>query len=201
MRLRPLPLALLAALASAAPASAAESTVTVGDDFFKEPTVSIQPGDTVNWAWSGSNPHTVTANPNQTEKFASKSQSSGTFSHTFAKAGRFTYFCEVHPVNMRGVVEVGSAPFPDTSLPRLAGATGKPGRGQAVVRFRLSEAARVRLRLRGPSLRTVSRQLGKGSRKLRLRRLKPGRYRATLTATDAAGNKGRSATARFRVSR
>jgi plastocyanin len=201
MRLRSLPFALLAVVALAAPASAADSTVTVDDDFFKETTVRIQPGDSVSWSWVGSDSHTVTANPGQTEKFASKEQSSGSFSHTFAKAGRFSYHCEIHPTEMRAVVEVGSAPFPDTSLPRVAGAIGKPGRRQAIVSFRLSEAAKVKLTLRGPTRKSVSKRLGKGSRKLRLRRLKPGRYRATLTATDAAGNKGRPAKARFSVSR
>lgn len=188
-------------LALAAPASAGETGVTIGDDFFKETTVAIQPGDSVKWNWTGSDTHTVTANPDQTEKFGSKEQSSGSFSRTFAKPGRFSYHCEIHPTEMRGVVEVGSAPFPDTSLPRVAGAIGKPGRRQAVVRFRLSETAKVKLTLRGPTRKTVKKQLGKGSRKLRLRRLKPGRYRATLTATDAAGNKGRAAKARFSISR
>ena len=201
MRFVPVVAVSVIALALAAHASAGESGVTIGDDFFKETTVKIQPGDSVKWTWTGSDTHTVTANPDQTEKFGSKEQSSGTFSRTFAKAGRFGYHCEIHPTEMRAVVEVGSAPFPDTSLPRVAGAIGKPGRGQAVVRFKLSEAAKVKLKLRGPTRKTVTKKLGKGSRKLRLRGLKAGRYRATLTATDAAGNKGRPAKAGFRVSR
>lgn len=201
MRFAPLLATSIAALALAAPASAGEAGVTIGDDFFKETTVRIQPGDSVKWTRTGSDTHTVTANPGQTEKFGSKEQSSGTFSRTFAKPGRFGYHCEIHPTEMRAVVEVGSAPFPDTSLPRVAGAIGKPGRGQAVVRFRLSEKATVKLKLRGPTGRKVTKKLGKGSRKLRLRGLKPGSYRATLTATDAAGNKGRPAKASFRVSR
>jgi plastocyanin len=191
----------IAVLALAAPASAGESGVTVGDDFFKETTVRIQPGDSVKWTWTGSDTHTVTANPGQTERFGSKEQGSGTFSHTFAKRGRFGYHCEIHPTEMRAVVEVGSAPFPDTTLPRVSGAIGKPGRGQAVVRFRLSEKAKVRLALRGPTRRKVTKTLGKGSRKLRLRGLKAGSYRATLTPTDAAGNRGKPAKASFRVSR
>jgi plastocyanin len=201
VRFAPLVAVSALALALAAPASAGESGVTIGDDFFKETTVQIQPGDSVKWSWTGSDTHTVTANAGQTEKFASKEQSSGSFSHTFAKAGRFSYHCEIHPTQMRAVVEVGSAPFPDTTLPKVSRAVGKPGRGQAVVRFRLSEKAKVKLTLRGPTRRKVTKSLGKGSRKLRLRRLKAGSYRATLVATDAAGNKGRAAKASFRVSR
>src|SRR4051812_33720059 len=127
MRAFPVLATMIVALGLAAPASAGESGVTVGDNFFKETTVRIQPGDSVTWSWTGSDTHTVTANPDQTEKFASKQQSSGSFSHTFAKAGKFGYHCELHPTEMRAVVEVGSAPFPDTSLPRVSRAIGKPG--------------------------------------------------------------------------
>ena len=201
MRHTPLPIALFAALALAAPASAAEAPVSVGNNFFQEATVRIQPGDSVKWSWAVPDAHMVTASADQTIKFDSGEKSSGSFSQTFTEPGRFRYFCELHPTEMRGTVEVGSAPFPDTSLPRVASAKARAGRASATVRFRLSEAARVRLSVRGPSRKTVTRSLGRGSRSLRVRGLKPGRYRATLTVTDKAGNKGRRATARFRVSR
>ena len=194
-------LASVLALALAAPASAAETAVSVGNNFFKEPTVRVQPGDSVRWSWAVSDPHTVTANADQTIKFDSGEKSSGSFSQAFAKAGRFKYFCEIHPTEMRGTVEVGTAPFPDTGLPRVASPKAKAGKGSAKVTFRLSEAAKVKLAVRGPSRKSVTRSLGKGSRSLRVKGLKPGRYRATLTATDKAGNKGRRASARFRVTR
>jgi plastocyanin len=200
MRLVTIPLTCVAALGLAAPASAAQSAVTVGDNFFKETTVRIQPGDSVRWSWTGSDTHTVTANADQTLKFGSREQTRGSFSQTFAKRGKFLYHCEIHPDEMRGTVEVGAAPFPDTSLPRVARASAKTRGRTATVRFRLSEKAKVRLKLTGAARKTVTKSLGKGSRSLKLRRLKPGRYRATLTATDAAGNKGRAAKARFRIS-
>jgi plastocyanin len=189
----------LLALAAPAPALAANADVTVGDDFFDAPTVQIQPGESVTWHWTGATEHTVTTSPNQTESFSSKLMSSGTLTRTFAKPGRFTYFCQVHS-SMRGAVEVGPAPFPDTTLPLVSGAKAKVAGRTAKLGFGLSEKARVRVALSGPSKRVVARVLAKGKRAISFRHLLPGSYRATLRATDTAGNKGRTVSLkRFRV--
>jgi plastocyanin len=193
-----LPLTLLA-LAAPAPALAANADVTVGDDFFDAPTVQIQPGESVTWHWTGAADHTVTTSANQTERFSSKLMSSGTFTRTFARPGRFTYFCQVHS-NMRGAVEVGPAPFPDTTLPRVSGAKAKVAGRTAKLGFALSEQARVRVALSGPSKRVVARVLAKGKHAIAFRHLRAGSYRATVLATDTAGNKGRTVNVkRFRV--
>src|SRR5215211_8570227 len=132
-------LSTLLALALPAPALAANTDVTVGDDFFDATTVQIQPGDSVTWRWNGSDQHNVKAFPDQTESFASPfmSGSGRTFSHTFPNRGRFTYFCEVHPETMRAAVEVGPPPFPDTSLPRITAVKPRPSGGAVKVGFRL----------------------------------------------------------------
>jgi plastocyanin len=193
-----LPLTLLA-LAAPAPAFAANADVNVGDDFYDAPTVQIQPGDSVTWHWAGLDQHTVTASANQTMSFRSKLMSSGTFARTFAKPGRFTYFCETHS-NMRGAVEVGPAPFPDTGLPRVSGAKAKVSRRTAKVSLRLSEKARVRVALSGPSKQVIARVLAQGKRSFSFRHLRAGSYRASLRATDTAGNNGRTVKLkRFRV--
>jgi plastocyanin len=194
------PLATLALLALPAAAPAATSAVSVGDDFFSPSTVQIAPGDTVQWNWSGSNQHNVRADPNQTESFRSPFMTgSGSFSHTFPSRGRFTYFCEVHPTTMRGAVEVGSEPFPDTVLPRLAGLRARPSRRSVRFTFRLSERARVRASVSGPSRKVMARSLAAGRRSLTIRRLRRGRYRASLRVRDTAGNRGRTARTRFRI--
>jgi plastocyanin len=200
MRLLTIPLAFAATLALAAPASAADGAVTIGDEFFKEKTVQIQPGDSVKWTWTGEETHTVTANPNQTLKFGSREQSSGSFSQTFAKPGRFLYHCEIHPDVMKGVVEVGAAPFPDTSLPRVTKAKASTRGTTATLRFKLSEKAKIKVKVTGAARKSVTKTLRKGSRSVKLRGLKDGRYRASITATDAAGNKGKAAKAKFRIS-
>ena len=126
-------------------ASAAETQVTVGDDFFDPATARIQPGDTVNWRWVGSAQHNVRSFEGQTDTFRSGflSGTGKTFSRTFHEFGRFTYYCEVHPDNMRGVVEVGTPPFPDTRVPSLTRVTSSTGRRTASPTTRVSS---VRIR-------------------------------------------------------
>ena len=87
-------------------------------------------------------------------------------------------------------------------------------RSGSTLRFRLSEAATVRVTIerrktgrwrKAGALK--ARKLAAGRRSIRItgklgkRRLKPGRYRAVLRATDAAGNRSRAARVAFRVIR
>ena len=191
---------LTALLALAAPASAlaANSDAQVGDDFFDPIPVRIQPGDTVTWHWQGANDHTVTSFANQTDSFRSAIMSgSGTFAHTFAKPGRFTYYCKIHPFTMRAAVEVGSAPFPDTSLPTVTRLKAKVSGSSAKLTFRLSERAKVRIAVSGAKAATKT--FGKGSRSYTARHLNRGSHTARLRATDASGNRGRTASKSFRV--
>jgi hypothetical protein len=83
-----------------------------------------------------------------------------------------------------------------------------PGRRRAVFRFRLSETAdaRIRLRRRGKTLRTITRRGRRAGAnavrfngRVRGRFLRPGRYVAVLRATDAAGNASVPRVVRFRV--
>jgi plastocyanin len=180
---------------------AASSSVTVGDNFFQPATVRIAAGDQVNWTWQGTDQHNVVTTSGQTERFRSRLQSSGSFSHTFANRGRFTYLCEVHPSEMRGAVEVGPPPFPDTILPRLRGLRAAPSPGVVKLTFRLSEAATVTASLRGATRKRVRRRLRRGRRSITIRGLHAGRHRATLVARDGAGNRSRAAVARFGVPR
>lgn len=178
---------------------AAVTPVSVGDNFYDERTVRIQPGDSVSWSFDGDIEHTVTSSRNQTMRFKSGFKSSGTFTQDFPDPGRFTYFCEVHGPTMSGVVEVGGPPFPDTKLPVLSRLGARAGDGAAKLRFRLSERSRVKVTLSGPSRRSVTKRLGKGKRSVAFRRLGAGRYKATLRPTDSAGNRGKAVAKRFTV--
>ncbi len=83
----------------------ATQTVTLKDSLFKPPDIVIPAGQTVTWMWEdGSVVHDVVSK-DSSEKFQSKLQTSGTFTHTFSTPGRFSYYCTVHP-NMRGTVRV-----------------------------------------------------------------------------------------------
>ena len=135
-------------------AAQAVTSVSVGDDFFEPSPVRIQPGEAVRWVWASgsSNQHNVAADPGQSESFKSAflAGAGKSYSHTFSKPGRFTYFCEIHANSMRGVVEVGSAPFPDTRVPRARSLAARVTGATAKLSFRLSENARVRAVLARP---------------------------------------------------
>jgi plastocyanin len=211
------PLIIAITLGAAAPAMAAD--VTVKDFSFVPTVVQIQPGQSVTWHWAGPSDHTVTADPGQVESFNSGELGVGaTFTHTFTHNGSFTYFCQIHSF-MRATVNVGSPAFPDTTRPRISGLRAKPTklcsrrtsscRARATkLTFRLSETATVRLKvasIRHPrkTLKRLTRQLsaGRHSLKVSARGLGVGRYRATLVATDLAGNRSQAASVRFRVVR
>jgi plastocyanin len=93
------------------PAGAATKTVEIPGRFFQPKKVTIFVGDTVRWINRDDSKHTVTANTSarsQGESFDSSNNCPGnllfddcmdpgdTFSHTFRKAGTFTYRCKLH---------------------------------------------------------------------------------------------------------
>ncbi|HYY21106.1 MAG TPA: PKD domain-containing protein, partial [Thermoleophilaceae bacterium] len=88
-----------------------------------------------------------------------------------------------------------------TVPPRILGLKAKPLRGGVRFSFRLSKAATVRvsLYLRGKLRARAKKRLHAGRRSITVRRLRPGRYRAVLVATDSARKDSRPARARFRV--
>jgi plastocyanin len=92
----------IAAMTKAAPALA--STAVRIDNFtFRDPVVTVKPGTMVVWSNGDDIPHTVVA---KSGVFKSKVLDTGdSFSFTFAKAGKFDYFCSLHP-HMTGTVIV-----------------------------------------------------------------------------------------------
>src|ERR1700683_5600516 len=86
--------ALIVGLPLAAPAApmASGATVHIKDFKFVPATVTVAPGTTITFINDDQEPHTVTA----TQKaFDSEGlDTNQKFTHTFAKAGTYTYFCE-----------------------------------------------------------------------------------------------------------
>jgi plastocyanin len=80
-------------------------TVKVKDSVYEPADVSISAGQTVTWYWEGGSLGHDVKSTSSSEKYGSKVQTSGTFSHTFNRPGRFAYFCSLHP-QMRGTVRV-----------------------------------------------------------------------------------------------
>jgi plastocyanin len=103
----------LCVIAAALPAGAsgpdagasATKRVTVGDNFFRQRSVTIGSGDTVRWRWVGRNPHNVTVRRGP-RKFHSRTKSSGSYSKRLRRRGTYRYLCTVHPASMRGKVVV-----------------------------------------------------------------------------------------------
>jgi plastocyanin len=176
------PLVLLAPLAAAVPASAAEVPVDVVNFRFEPKTVQIDPGDTVVWNFE-TDGHTSTSDQGEPERWNSRAVAAGqSFRHTFSKPGRFSYICIPHEsAGMTGVVQVGTDQF-RRSHTRFR----QRRRGRTLTfSFRLREPAKVTVRLRGASRRTVTRRrLGTGSHSISLARLREGRYRGTVTFVD-----------------
>src|ERR1700686_2984158 len=99
---------------------AATTNVTVGPGLaFNASSVTIAPGDTVQWNWAGAF-HSSTSNPTSGPEFwDSGVMSTGIFSHTFTTVGDWPYYCTLHSsptgTAMNGVVRV-VAPPPMTTL-------------------------------------------------------------------------------------
>ncbi len=100
--------AVLSALPLAAPADtpAPATLVHIKNFMFVPATITVAPGTAVTFVNDDQEPHTVTAND---KSFDSEGlDTNQKFTHTFAKAGKYLFFCEVHPY-MHGTVIVKAA--------------------------------------------------------------------------------------------
>jgi plastocyanin len=177
------PLTVALALGSASPAMAADWSVDVSNYKFEPGTRGIDVGDTVIWSFLAGG-HTTTAVRGQADRWNSGPQTSeaGTsFQKTFSTPGRFQYVCIPHASFMKGTIVVGQDAVKDT-VDRVE----RKLRGDDVkVTFELNEAAMATYRIKGPSRRTVKEgRVKTGRHSFRLKNLKPGSYRGTLTLVD-----------------
>jgi plastocyanin len=202
-------LAVLASGALAAPAHAAD--VTIKNFSFMPASITIGQGDSVTWTWAGPDTnHSVTAKSGQADSFDSdpgKTPSSldhppgDTFSHMFNTPGTFMYICKVHSF-MTGKVIVKAPGGPDTTPPALSRVSATGGRkcrkGQknckgrpTTLRFNLSEAATVKVKVPKHTAANVTRAGKQGSNAIKFStsKLPPGKWTLNLSATDPAGNK------------
>ena len=148
MRLRLLPLAALVAASLSFSTATAQTTHTVDQVglTFVPDTLTIAPGDTVEWVWTGG-PHTVTSGagciPDGLFDLPLDSLSP-LASFTFNSVGDFDYYCIPHcSVGMTGVITVEAG----TPVPAV------PAWGLVVVGLALATTGSVLIRrLRKPSL-------------------------------------------------
>ncbi len=99
----PTPRATFTPAPSATPASAPQPTggvvagpqVAIDNFTFTPRAMTVAPGTTVTWINRDDIPHTVTA---QDHAFSAAALDTGDhFSHRFAAAGSYTYYCTIHP--------------------------------------------------------------------------------------------------------
>ena len=207
--------------ASGASASAAD--VTISGFEFKPANVTVPLHGTVTWHWAGPDTnHSVTANPGQADSFdsdpgktptAADHPPTDTFDHVFNTPGTFTYFCKVHSfMSGKVIVPDPNGPPPDTTAPKLTGLKGTGGRKckkgakkckpkPTVLRFKLSEAATVKVRAPKHKAANTTRsgKAGSNTIKLSTKKLPPGKWTVKLTATDAAGNSSAAKTVTVKV--
>ena len=100
-----LALAAVLAVALASVAYAATKSVGVRDNFFRPTKLTISKGTKVTWKWSGKVPHNVTVTKGP-QKFNSRTQTTGSYSHVFRKAGTYKILCTIHAPGMKMTVVV-----------------------------------------------------------------------------------------------
>jgi plastocyanin len=99
-----------AAHTEAAPPAAADATpvatsaVTIENFAFSPAAITVKAGTTVTWTNRDEEPHSV-ASSDEPMRSPTLAGQNITFSHTFAKPGRYTYNCGIPPF-MHGTVEV-----------------------------------------------------------------------------------------------
>jgi plastocyanin len=70
------------------------ASVLIFDNGYTPSTVTVAPGGTVTWVWTGNNAHGVSFDDSTIA--ASPIQSVGSFTVRFPRAGFFSFFCTVH---------------------------------------------------------------------------------------------------------
>lgn len=203
---------LLMLCAAGAPAHASEDpAVSVGNMRFSPADITVTQGDSVTWTFTGPDTnHSVTSDSigqgswDSDQNVLSPNHNVGDkFSWYMDIPGDFTYHCKVHP-SMTGVVHVlpkpndPNQPSEDTVAPTFG--TPKVHVRKRTVSFTLDEDAQVTAKLTGPGRKRLTMAGKAGPNALSLpSKLRPGRYRLVMRATDAAGNRSIAARVRFRV--
>lgn len=100
--------AALVALLAAAPSPRPGAVVHIRDDKFVPPSLVVGAGESVTFINDDDDAHTATADDGSWD---SEGLGQGQkWSHTFAKAGKITYHCTVHPFMKGALVVRGAKP-------------------------------------------------------------------------------------------
>jgi plastocyanin len=189
-------------------ARGATHDVSVGNNAFTPPQLTVEQGDVVNWNWVGpdTNHSTTTEADHETSWDSDRGNAfpnhpvGDRFSKELQMPGEYPYHCKVH-AEMTGkiIVVPRGQPIPQADVAAPQVATPRVSGNRRRITFKLDEAATVTAKLRGRIRRTLTLEAEPGTNVLELPRLRPGRYGLALRATDAAGNKSLALQVKFRV--
>lgn len=132
-------LALLGLLLLGFSATAANITITVGDNFYSPQLVTIRPGDVVTWQYQGGANSHPTASDNSAWTTFTINSANPTMSMTFSTVGAFPYHCNFHGapgVGMYGIITVAAA-LPTTATQDAAAFQAYPNPATELVTLKL----------------------------------------------------------------
>jgi plastocyanin len=197
--------------ATTSPAFAATHQVNVGNNAFSPATLTVTQGDTVTWNWVGpdTNHSTTTTAEGQTTWDSDPGNPlpnhavGDKFSWFYPNGGEYLYHCKVHDFMTGKIIVTAKTNNPnpppsDDVSPEFG--TLSVNLKRRVIRFKLTEAAKVVGKMRGAMRKNLKLSAKAGTNLLKLpKRLKKGRYSVALTATDAAGNPSLVARVKFTI--
>ncbi|HWK29743.1 MAG TPA: plastocyanin/azurin family copper-binding protein [Solirubrobacter sp.] len=193
-----------------------------GPNHWNPDTVTVKVGETVTWSFAGTGlVHNVKSESgwDLSSPFA---VAGAAVTHVFTTPGTYKFYCQLHQSTMFGEVrvtdETGAPPPPppppplseqsyandappvsvfevrDKVRPRLDRVKVTRARHAAKVRFRLSEAGKVKVTLtRGKLTKSRTVTVRRGTSTVTVSGLRPGAYRVSVTARDLAGNRAKAA--------
>jgi plastocyanin len=194
------------------------------DNRWEPNVATIKVGETVTWSFAGTaSYHNVKGTDDWVLPNAPPAKvGNDPVTNTFTTPGTYEFFCTLHAASMRGTITVAdeagtlpppppppplsAQPFPndvpaptilevrDTVVPSLDRVAVTRVRKGARVRFRLSEAGKVTIKLTrgGHAAKTRTVQARKGTSSATINGLRAGSYRVQVSATDLAGNAARA---------
>ena len=185
-------------------ASAGGTNVNIVDFAFTPANVVIHPKDVVTWTWVGNIAHSSTSVDTNLWNSGVLTHGS-TFSHTFNSSGSFPYFCQVHPLSMKGSVTV-QAPAQTNAPPSCAISTppdgavfAAPWTGTITAASSDTDGSVAKLDFFAGQtlLGTITSPAANGS--LTVSNLAAGSYALTVVATDNGGASATSTTVNITV--
>src|SRR5438552_16084727 len=97
--------AILLVCSTMSPSSQPANQIVIDNFTFDPPVLMVPVGTSVTWINHDDVPHTATASSKPREFDSKALDTDEKFSHTFSKAGTYSYFCAVHP-HMTGKIIV-----------------------------------------------------------------------------------------------